>query len=96
MDMIQVIIDEHPEAKDNDKLLISKYWEVELLNQNLNPETTPISMFFSLYENNTLSNADTILRARRKLQETNEEYRGETWYKRHKEADHTRMDINKL
>jgi hypothetical protein len=96
MDMIEIILNEYPETKDNDKLLISKMWEVELLNQNLDPKTTPIDMFFSLYERNVLSNADTILRARRKLQEQNEHLRGENWYKRHRESDHTRMDINNI
>ena len=93
MQKVEILLTKYPKYRDDDKSLIRKMWEVELLKQNLNLNETNINMFLSLYENGTLSNPDSILRARRKLQETNEELRGETWEERHKEAEETRKTI---
>lgn len=90
---VEILLTKFPSLRDDDKLLVSKMWEIELKKQNLNPKTTPIELFLSLYEKGSLSNAELIGRARRKLQEEKEELRGETWYERHKEAEHTRVTI---
>lgn len=93
MDKVEILLTKYPKLRDDDKSLISKIWEVELLKQNINLSETNINMFLSLYVNGSISNPDSILRARRKLQETNEELRGETWEERHKEAQETRQTI---
>lgn len=95
-DKVEILLTKYPELRDDDKLLVSKMWEIELKKQNLDPSETPINMFFSLYENNCLSNAELIGRARRKIQEINFELRGESWYERHKDAEITRNKITKL
>jgi hypothetical protein len=90
---VEILLIKYPSLRDSDKLLVSKMWEVELRKQNLDPKTTPISMFLSLYQDGKLSNAELIGRARRKIQETIPELRGETWYDRHTEAEYTRRTI---
>jgi len=95
-DKVEILLTKYPELRDDDKLLVSKMWEIELKKQNLDPSTTPINMFLSLYETNCLSNAELIGRARRKIQENNYELRGEFWYERHKEAEDTRSKITKI
>lgn len=95
-DKVEILLTKYPQLRDDDKLLVSKMWEVELKKQNLDPSTTPINMFLSLYENNCLSNAELVGRARRKVQENNIELRGESWYERHKESELTRRDITKF
>ena len=92
-DKVEILLTKFPSLRDSDKLLVSKMWDVELRKLNLNPKTTPIDVFLSLYQKGSLSNAELIGRARRKLQETNKELRGETWEERHKEAEETRRTI---
>ena len=94
-DKVEILLTKYPELRDDDKLLVSKMWEIELKKQNLDPSTTPINMFLSLYENSCLSNAELVGRARRKIQESNLELRGESWNDRHKEAELTRRKITK-
>jgi hypothetical protein len=92
-DKVEILLTKFPSLRDCDKLLVSKMWDIELRKLNLNPKTTPTEIFFSLYQKGSLSNAELIGRARRKLQEENEELRGVTWYERHKEAELTRITI---
>lgn len=90
---VEILLIKYPLLRDDDKLLVTKMWEIELRKQNLDPKTLPISMFFSQYQNGSLSNAEAIARARRKLQENKVELRGETWEERHEEAERTRVTI---
>lgn len=92
-DKVEILLTKFPSLRDSDKLLVNKMWDIELKKLNLNPKTTPIEIFFSLYQEGGLSNAELIGRARRKLQEEKEELRGHTWYERHKEAELTRITI---
>jgi hypothetical protein len=92
-DKVEILLIKYPSLRDCDKLLSSKMWDIELRKLNLNPKTTPTEIFFSLYQKGSLSNAELIGRARRKLQKEKEELRGETWYDRHTEAEHTRRTI---
>lgn len=90
---VEILLTKFPEFRDDDKLLVSKIWERELIKIGLNPKETSIHTFLSLYQKGNLSNAELVARARRKVQENNVELRGETWYDRHKEGDDTRRTI---
>ena len=90
---VEILLKKYPELKDNDRLLVNKMWDIELRKMNLDPKITNMNMFFSLYENGKLSDADLIKRARRKLQENNVELRGKSWKPRHKESEITRQTI---
>ena len=92
-DKVEILLTKFPSLRDDDKLLSNKMWDIELRKMNLNPKTITVDVFFSLYQEGSLSNAELIGRARRKLQKEKEELRGETWYERHKEAELTRITI---
>lgn len=90
---VEILLTKYPTLRDDDKLLVTKMWDIELRKINLNPKEVPVSMFLSLYQQGELSNAELIGRARRKVQETNVELRGINWINRHKEAENTRITI---
>lgn len=90
---VEILLTKYPTLRDDDKLLVTKMWDIELRKINLNPKTVPVSMFLSLYQQGELSNAELIARSRRKVQETNIELRGVNWKNRHKEAENTRITI---
>ena len=90
---VEILLLKYPTLRDDDKLLVTKMWEIELQKINLNPKEVPVSMFLSLYQQGKLSNAELIGRARRKVQELNADLRGENWKIRHKEAEDTRISI---
>lgn len=92
-DKVEILLSKFPNLRDDDKLLVTKMWDIELRKMNINPKELPISMFLSLYESNKLSDADLIKRARRKVQENNIYLRGEAWNQRHKESEITRSII---
>lgn len=62
------------ECRDDDRLLLSLMWQFELQDGE---------DFFNNLENGRLSNAETITRIRRKLQEKFPNLRGTKWDSRH-------------
>lgn len=90
---VEILLTKYPTFRDDDKLLVTKLWEIELKRINLNPKEVPVSMFLSLYQEGKLSNAELIARARRKVQELFPELRGINWNIRHKESEKTRITI---
>ena len=93
---VEILLNKYPKLRDDDRTLVKVMWDIELQKMNLNPKTTTVDMFLSLYENGQFSDADLIKRARRKLQENNENLRGKNWKPRHKEEVITRQTINKI
>lgn len=92
-DKVEILLTRYPTLRDDDKLLVTNMWEIELKKMNLNPKEVPVSMFLSLYQEGKLSNAELIGRARRKVQELIPELRGKNWNIRHKDAEETRITI---
>jgi hypothetical protein len=90
---VEILLTRFPNLRDDDKLLVTKMWYFEMKKLNLEPNTAPISLFLTLYQQGQLSNADVVGRARRKVQELNPELRGNNWEERHKEGDDTRLTI---
>jgi hypothetical protein len=90
---VEILLTKYPTLRDDDKLLVTKLWDIELQRLNINPKTNTVSIFLSLYQQGKLSNAELIARARRKVQELNPELRGENWIERHKESINTRFTI---
>jgi len=93
---VEILLTKYPKLRDDDRTLVKVMWDIEIKKMNLDPKTSPIDMFLSLYENGQLSDADLIKRARRKLQENKEDLRGKNWKPRHKEEVITRLTINKI
>jgi len=90
---VEILLTKYPTLRDDDKLLVTKLWDIELQRLDINPKTSTVSMFLSLYQQGKLSNAELIGRARRKVQELNPELRGENWIERHRESTNTRFTI---
>ena len=90
---VEILLTKYPTLRDDDKLLVTKLWDIELQRLNINPKTNTVSIFLSLYQQGKLSNAELIARARRKVQELNPELRGVNWLERHKESINTRFTI---
>lgn len=73
--VMKIMID-HPETRDSDYILLYFYWKRELDGKNIDLETALL--------NGDITPAESITRARRKLQEIHVNLRGEKWEARHK------------
>lgn len=74
-DIVEIILNTVPEARDNDRVLVMEVWEY------INPDLS--NEFKNAYL--SLPNPKWIERARRKLQVKHKSLRGELWAKRHGE-----------
>ena len=87
-DKVKKILIEKPKARDCDRFLTVCIWYEEAKKENWNLYT-----YFENYIDGKLTLADSITRARRKLQEDNIELRGNKWYKRKLKAEDVRQEI---
>ena len=84
-DRVKALLIKSPHLKDNDDKLLATYWYYELKDMKRNPETINGMNLLTLISEGRLTNAKTVIRMRRKLQEEFEELRGEK-YKLRKET----------
>lgn len=82
------ILFEKVEYRDNDAALVCRVWWDELPDKDMSARR-----FLELYKLGCFTHADTITRARRKLQEDFPLLRGEAYNDRHKDDLDTRSDI---
>ena len=101
---VREILTEYPDARDCDRVLTAIIWgketEYEL---NKKPEATTefnakyvnwyLGQFLHQYALGRFTLADSITRARRKLQEEDKTLRGKNWYKRKGRAEEVRQEI---
>lgn len=87
---VEKLLKEHPHLRDNDNRLICNIWFSEIPNIN---DISAVK-FLKIFSEGNITSGDSITRARRKLQEKNEEYRGEKYEERHKEEQNVRDNIN--
>lgn len=81
----------HPETRDNDQLLISHIWTVEI---GVDIYGMSAESLLNFIGSNTLTSPETIVRHRRKLQEDHEHLRGEKYNERQNRAEIIRQTIN--
>ena len=99
---VEDILREYPESRDNDNELVAKYWHSELsamrVEQGRRFILTPreINLFYNVIQSGMLSQADTITRARRKIQEEIPALRGEKYYKRHSATEIVKEEIKEI
>ena len=86
-DKVASMLKKYPATRDDDKILVTNFWYIEMKNKLLDPQIVTTVTFFQAYADGVISPADLITRARRKVQEENPELRGKTWDERHKEAE---------
>lgn len=87
-ELVIKLLTEFPHLRDDDNRLIATIWKRELKSKDL----TAIN-FLQLYADKMLTNAESIVRCRRKVQEIYPELRGAKYNVRH---DHTKEVVNQL
>lgn len=95
-DKVKTFLQAHPHLRDSDKRLVANVWAVDLTSKfDRKIEDISALEFLNTLAEGNLTNYDSITRARRKVQETNADLRGEKYNERKKEAKDTKTFINK-
>ena len=82
--------------RDNDNALVVRIWWDEVIAKGFAPEQLTITEFFILYRDEKITSADTITRARRKVQEENEHLRGNSYIDRQNKQEEVKDEIKIL
>ena len=94
-DKVKKILLKHKSTRDNDPLLVFKFWKAE--HEKKYPDDkfsqVPVSNVFVMWSMKDLTHPSAIMRARRKVQEKYKETRGKLWYKRHQEQENVKEDL---
>ena len=99
---VEEILREYPDARDNDQELVAKYWQQELMAIKHKGGTDSIltyreiDLIYYIIQSGRLSQADTITRARRKLQEEIPSLRGANYEKRHAVTKVVKEEIKEI
>ena len=86
---VESILKEYPQTRDNDSVLAFIFYRDTLPafyveEDDKDYQAMDVVQFFKKLSNNQITAMASIQRARRKIQETFEELRGEKWKKRHR------------
>jgi len=85
-----------PALRDNDERLVSNFWYQQLKFHGKDPHYLSCMEFLEIYkENQLLTGADIIVRARAKAQQKNLDLRGEKYNERHNNGIEVTLEINK-
>lgn len=87
---VEKLLEEHPHLRDDDNKLISNIW----FNEVENIADLSAMKFLKIFAEGNLTSPESIRRMRQKLQEENENYRGENYKARHKEKETVKNNIN--
>ena len=93
-DKVRSILELVPSTRDNDSELISIFWEQELGHEMINLSAERFLTMFA--SSNVLTGAESIRRARQRIQEQNEELRGIKYQVRKVLAEEVRQTIKDL
>ena len=80
------------DLRDNDRRLTCNIWWKSVSN----PELLMFEDFIKLYIDGKVPESDSITRCRRKVQEENEELRGESWDLRHGLEDVVKEELREI
>ena len=80
------------DLRDNDRRLTCNIWWKSVSN----PELLMFEDFIALYIKGKVPESDSITRCRRKVQEENEELRGESWDLRHGLEDVVKEELREI
>jgi len=90
-DTVKKILEQHPEARDNDRLLMLKVWCEQ--NKNLRYPYFTFYRFALEFKEGIYADPESIRRSRQKLQEKHAHLRGKSYYRRKDLQDDTRKEI---
>ena len=94
IDKVIYLLNKYPDLRDNDQKLVAYYNWNEIGSAKF--KTLSAKGFLDLLIKGDITPAQTILRARRKAQELNEDLRGNNYKTRHKASDEVRNNINNI
>ena len=92
VDQVTRLLTIKSDLRDNDRRLTSNIWWKSVSN----PELLMFEDFIRLYIKGDIPESDSITRCRRKVQEENEQLRGESWDLRHGLEDIVKDEIREL
>ena len=88
---VEFILNKYPETKDNDQMLVSLVW-MHHLGRDRAKELSAWDLL-TMLSRKELPNIVSIWRCRQKLQEHNEQLRGEKWEDRQKHSKTVKKEI---
>tara|TARA_Y100001973_G_C5129230_1_gene296814 strand:- start:502 stop:819 length:318 start_codon:yes stop_codon:yes gene_type:complete len=88
---VRSALNNYPPCRDNDAMLTSILWTEEVGPDKLKSMTA--WEFLTLHSRNELINARSVRRCRQKLQEHNEDLRGEKWEARQRHSKKVEAEI---
>ena len=93
---VKVLLQAHPHLRDSDKRLVANIWALDIAhNRNTGIENISSIEILNDLADGKLTNYDSITRARRKVQESFPDLRGQKYADRKQEEKDTRENINK-
>tara|TARA_R110000737_G_scaffold228325_2_gene242384 strand:+ start:578 stop:880 length:303 start_codon:yes stop_codon:yes gene_type:complete len=87
---VRDILERVPDARDCDRALCYVVWNHQMKKHT---DLTTDNFITAYLAKNLVSTADSITRARRKLQEVDKTLRGKKWYERHNRAEEYKQEI---
>jgi len=96
-ELVQNLLENNPELRDNDLRLVANIWWMNLngvLKHRFQQyELDSFKSLLEMYAKGDLPNEQSIRRVRRKIQEENPNLRGSVYEQRHQKADEFRDEI---
>jgi len=92
---VKALLEQDAKYRDNDELLVARFWWNEVKSMGLNPEMS-MQDFLMLYKNGRFTSADVITRARRKCNEEYPSTRGLAYHPRQKNQQLIKDQIKTL
>jgi len=92
VDRVTRLLTVKSDLRDNDRRLTCNIWWKSVSN----PELLMFEDFIALYIKGKVPESDSITRCRRKVQEENEELRGEAWDLRHGLEDAVKEELREI
>ncbi len=89
--VVEEILTNHPETRDNDKHLMLKVWSKQ--DKRVLKKDFTFWEFAVSFKDGAYAQPESIRRTRQKLQEENIDLRGKNYEKRQKQAEETRKSI---
>ena len=90
---IKDLLIQKPHLRDSDKKLLATVWWHDCTSKGYNPNELTTRKFLHLLADGQLTTPESVRRSRAKLQEENEDLRGEKYYKRKKLAKEVQTEL---
>lgn len=93
---VKSLLEYKEKYRDNDELLVAKYWLIEASAMHLDFDFLPTKQFLIMYKDGKFTPADTILRARRKVNEHFEHTRGKSYKPRKEKQKEIKAELKEI